>query len=80
MPQFVLHHRHETQECAASFAAWRGFKSPLRGRSTVGSCALGGHEIWWRVEAENEAAALGNLPRYVAERTSAHQVAEVEIP
>ena len=28
---FLLHHRHAPEECGASFAAWRGFPSPLRG-------------------------------------------------
>jgi hypothetical protein len=80
MPLYVLDHRHEPGECAAAFASWRGFDSPLRHQVTVASCRSGGHAIWWQVEAGDEAEALTQLPRYVAERTSAVQVNEVEIP
>jgi hypothetical protein len=47
---------------------------------TLASCRSGGHAIWWTVEAESGGAALELLPRYVAERTTASQVSEVEIP
>ena len=80
MALYLLDHRHEPRECAAAFASWRGFDSPLRHQVTVASCRSGGHAIWWQVEAGDEAEALTQLPRYVAERTSAVQVNEVEIP
>ncbi len=62
------------------FASWRGHESPLRHRMTLASCAFGGHAIWWDVEAASEAEALGLLPLYVADRTTAISVSEVEIP
>jgi hypothetical protein len=80
MPRYVLHHRHEPHECGVVFASFRGHESPLRHRPTVGSCRSGGHEIWWTVEAACEADALRLLPFYVAERTTATRVQEVEIP
>jgi hypothetical protein len=80
MPVFLLHHRHEPGDCAVAFAAWAGFESPLRHRSAASTCLMGGHAIWWRVEAANRAAALALLPRYVAERTTPIQVRDVEIP
>lgn len=80
MPRYLLHHRHEPQECGVVFASFRGHESPLRHRPTLASCRSGGHAIWWTVEAESEADALGLLPFYVAERTSAMSVSEVEIP
>jgi hypothetical protein len=40
----------------------------------------GGHAIWWNVEAASEEEALRLLPAYVAERTTATRVSEVEIP
>ena len=80
MSRYVLEHRHQPGECAVAFASWRGFDSPLRHQVTVASCRSGGHAIWWQVEAGDEAQALGQLPRYVAERTTAVQVSEVEIP
>ena len=41
---------------------------------------LGGHELWWTVEATSEVEALALLPLYVAERTTATKVSEVGIP
>ena len=62
------------------FAAWTGHESPLRHRAAVASCVFGGHAICWTVEAASEGAALALLPMYVAERTKAIRVREVEIP
>ena len=80
MASYLLHHRHEAQACGVVFAAFRGHESPLRRHPTVGSCRSGGHEIWWTVEAETEANALALLPSYVAARTTAVEVSEVDIP
>jgi hypothetical protein len=80
MSQFILHHQHEPCECPAAFAAWSGFASPLRGRSVLGSCLFGDHQIWWKVEAPTEDAALDYLPCYIAARTTAVRVGEVAIP
>ena len=80
MPVFLLHHRHEPGDCAVAFAAWAGFDSPLRHRPAASTCLAGGHALWWRVEAQDRAAALALLPRYVAERTTPIPVRDVEIP
>jgi hypothetical protein len=80
MPFFLLHHQHDPAECAAAFAAWTGFDSPLRRRHAASTCLSGGHAVWWRVQAENAAAALALLPRYVARRTVPIEVRDVEIP
>jgi hypothetical protein len=80
MPRFLLHHTHEARECPASFAAWKGFQSPLRHRATIGSCLAGGHEIWWQLEAASPAVALGHLPRYVPERTEVIRISDVHVP
>jgi hypothetical protein len=80
MPFFLLHHRHEPHECAAAFAAWQGFESPLRRGRVPSSCLAGGHGIWWRVEAGGRGEALALLPRFVAERTTPIEVREVDIP
>jgi hypothetical protein len=77
---FVLHHRHQPQECAAAYAGWKGFDSPLRHRRVPSSCLAGGHDLWWRVEAPDAAGALALLPRFVAERTIAIRVRDIEIP
>jgi hypothetical protein len=80
MAQFLLHHRHEPSECGVVFASFRGHASPLRHQPTLGTCRSGGHAIWWTVEAATEQDALGQLPAYVAERTTVTSVTEVEIP
>jgi hypothetical protein len=80
MSRYLLHHRHEPHECGVVFASFRGHKSPLRRQVTLGSCRSGGHAIWWTVEAVSEADALALLPFFVAERTTATTVGEVEIP
>jgi hypothetical protein len=71
MPFFLLHHQHEAHECAAAFAAWQGFASPLRHSRAPSSCLAGGHGVWWRVEATDHQEALALLPRFVAQRTKA---------
>jgi hypothetical protein len=80
MPLYLLAHRHEPDECAAAFAAWQGFDSPLRHSRVPSSCLAGGHGVWWRVEAPDTEGALALLPRFVAERTTAIAVRDVVIP
>jgi hypothetical protein len=80
MPFFILHHRHEAHECAAAFAAWQGFDSPLRHGRARSSCLTGGHDLWWQVEAADHGEALALLPRFVAQRTNPIQIREVQIP
>lgn len=80
MHRYVLHQHHEPHECAAVFASFKGYASPLRHQLTLASCRSGGHDIWWTVEAECETDALRLLPAYVAARTSVASVTEVEIP
>jgi hypothetical protein len=80
MSCFLLHHRHEPRECAVVFAAWSGFRSPLRRRPAVGACHYHDHQIWWVVQARSEREALDLLPCYLAVRTKATLVREVAIP
>jgi hypothetical protein len=80
MPLFLLQHRHEPGECDAAFAAWRGFSSPLRRHPVPSTCLVGGHALWWRVEAPNQRQALALLPDFVARRTDAIEVRDIEIP
>jgi len=80
MSRFLLQHRHQPHECGVVFAAFKGRESPLRRQATLASCLSGGHTIWWTVEAASEWEALALLPEYVAERTTAVHVSEVEIP
>ncbi len=80
MPDFLLQHHHDPDECEAAFAAWRPFDSPLRGHPAPSTCLTGGHRIWWRVEAADEAAALALLPEFVASRTEAIPVRYVDVP
>ena len=68
------------RECAAAFAAWTGFRSPLRHQLGSVHCLAGGHALWWRVQADDAAAALALLPRFVARRTVPIEIRDVEIP
>jgi hypothetical protein len=80
VPAFLLHHRHEPDKCGVAFAAFKGHSSPLRRAATVASCADGGHEVWWVVEAASASEALGLLPHYVAERSTATPIRKVLVP
>ncbi len=77
---FLLHHRHQPDECGRSFAAWKDVASPLRHETALATCRRGGHELWWVVEAEDKDGALALLPAYVAERTKALRVDRVPVP
>jgi hypothetical protein len=80
MPRYLLHHRHEPQECGVAFAAFKGHGSPLRRTVTVGSCVSGGHDIWWLVDAPAPEDAIAQLPHFVAARTTVTEIREVQIP
>jgi hypothetical protein len=80
MPCFLIHHRHEPNDCGVVFAAFKGHESALRHQPTLASCPFGGHAIWWWVEARGEQEALALLPFYVAQRSTVTRVRTVEIP
>jgi hypothetical protein len=80
VPRYLLHHRHEAHECGVVYIAFKGHHSPLRRQATVSSCRSGRHEIWWTVDATSERAALALLPSYIAQRTTAAEVSDVQIP
>jgi hypothetical protein len=80
MFRFLLHHHHAPRECGVVFASFKGHPSPLRRRPTLASCRSGGHSIWWTVDAACEQDALELLPFFVAERTTATRVSEIDIP
>ncbi|MBC3191211.1 hypothetical protein H7X46_09080 [Pseudonocardia sp. C8] len=80
MTRFLLAHRHEPADCRFTYAAWRGFDSPLRRRPALSSCRSGGHQLWWVVEAACTAEALAQLPPYLARRSDATEVEHVPIP
>lgn len=80
VPNFLLHNHHAADDCGVVFAAFRGFASPLRHTEALASCRSGGHEIWWRAAAEDETAALRQLPRYVATNSTATRVSPVAVP
>lgn len=78
--EYLLCHQHRPEECAVAFAAWKRFRSPLRGRSVMSSCMAGDHRLWWRVAAEDPDSALSMLPRFVLTRTKAVEVGDVPVP
>jgi hypothetical protein len=80
MPRFLLEHAHSARECGVVFASFKAFDTPLRRQQTMGACDFGTHRLWWDVEARTAVEALANLPRYVAERTTATRVRDVLMP
>ena len=76
----MLQHAHTARECGAVFASFKAFESPLRHETAVGSCHFGTHWIWWQVEAQSGHEALAQLPLYVAERTTAIRVGDIQTP
>jgi hypothetical protein len=80
MPRYLLHHTHDAAECSIAFASFKGHSSPLRHTTTIASCLFGGHMIWWLVDAPSPERALELLPFYVAHRSTAVEVREVQIP
>jgi len=80
MAAYLLEHRHNPVDCAATFAAWKGVESPLRETTVLCSCPTGEHRLWFVVDAPDEVAALSLLPRYLAERAIATPVARIPIP
>jgi hypothetical protein len=80
MSTFLLCHRHTAAECRAAFAAWKGFDSPLRAKTALGTCRYGSHTLWWTVTAVDGPAALEMLPPYIAARTDAVEVTSIPIP
>jgi hypothetical protein len=58
MARYLLHHRHEPDECGVVLASFKGQDSPLRHRATMASCRSGGHAIWWTVDADSEEGAF----------------------
>jgi len=80
LTRFLLHHVHAPEDCGVVFASFKGHDSPLRRRTTLASCVSGGHAVWWTVDALDEQDALALLPHYVATRTTAIRVGEVQIP
>jgi hypothetical protein len=80
MPLFIIHHRHDANECPAAYAAWKGFDSPLRRQGAKSSCPWSGHDIWWDLDAVDADDALSYLPPYVGERSVAIRIGQVDIP
>jgi hypothetical protein len=79
MPRYLLHHTHDAADCSVAFASFKGHLSPLRHTTTIASCLFGGHTIWWLVDAPSPAEALELLPFFVAQRSTAVEVREVQI-
>ena len=80
MPRYLLHHTHDAAECSVAFTSFKGHSSPLRHTTTIASCVFGGHMIWWLVDAAGPEEALELLPFFVAQRSIAVAVREVQIP
>ena len=80
MSRYLLHHRHEPHECGVVFAAFKGHDSPLRHQPTLASCAPAGTRSGGPSMPQPRRKRSRCCPFYVAERTTATSVSEVEIP
>ena len=80
MARYLLRHRHQPRERGVVFASFEGHQSPLRDQAALASCHIGGHEIWWTVQAETDADAARLLSFYVAQRTTVTRVGDVQVP
>jgi hypothetical protein len=80
MAAFLLHHHHDAAKCGVAFAAFKGHDSRLRHAETFASCAAGGHEVWWVVDAGSAEEALALLPFYVAQRSTVVPIRRIQIP
>lgn len=80
MNRVLLCHVHEPGECGIAFAAWSGYPSPLRRETALCSCRQGLHELLFVVWADDERAALAQLPPWLAVRAEAVFMDEVAIP
>jgi len=57
-----------------------GRRQPMRHGRVLSTCLAGGHGLWWQVHAAHRSDALALLPTFVAARTEAIEVREIEIP
>ncbi len=80
MTRYLLHHSHEPHECGVVFASFKGHQSPLRQRPPSRRAAPAATRSGGRSKPASQEEALAQLPFYVAERTTATSVSEVEIP
>ena len=80
MALYLLEHRHQPDECAVAFAAWKGFDSPRRQRAVLCSCRSGGHRLWFVVPAATADGAPAPVAALRRARTAAITIGEVTIP
>jgi hypothetical protein len=71
LQRYLLHHRHDPEECEWLHGSWTGFAGRLIQGVTVTTCSHADHGICWTLTAESEADALAQLPAPVAARTTA---------
>lgn len=64
MPEFMLHHTHEPDECSTLFEEWKRYDSPLKGNGLpfFCSCPSGEHGGFIRVDAGDADEALALMP------------------
>ena len=51
---YLLHHRHEPDECGVVFTSSKGHDSRSATGPRLASCRTGGHAIWRTVDADSE--------------------------
>ena len=80
VPRYMLHHRHEPHECGVVFASFKGSRKPAAPPGDARLVPLrGARDLVDRRGRIRDGGARA-APFYVAERTTAESVSEVEIP
>jgi hypothetical protein len=64
MPEYLLHHTHEADDCPKLYEEWVKYDTPLKGKglSFFCTCPSGEHGGFTRVDANNEREALALMP------------------
>ena len=73
MPRYILEHRHTPRECGVVFASFNAFESPLRHAGAL-FVQLRNPPDLVGARSRDRGRALAQLPRYVAERTTATRI------
>lgn len=81
MPEFMLHHTHEPDECQAVFGALKepGGAESLSGSRFFCCCPSGEHGGYFTVEAADADAAVAMLPSRLQPTTRAYAGETMEV-
>jgi hypothetical protein len=64
MPEFMVHHTHEPEDCQRLFEEWKAYDTPLKGKGDTFfcSCPSGEHGGFFHVEAASKEEVMTLMP------------------